>query len=89
MDGNGTVEQKLEAARHMLSDVAPLIEESRALSFALAAALASSPSGELSQNALDNLCQSAYELFRRHNLIKQIFDDALEQIHSVNKQHFG
>src|SRR5207344_2073303 len=67
MDESKSVSKKLDAVRHTFSDVVPLIEESCALSFALTATLASSTRAELSQSELDNLCQSAYELFRRQN----------------------
>jgi hypothetical protein len=85
MDENETVARRLEAARHMFSDLNRLIEESCALSFVLAATLASSTGAELSQNELDNLCQSAYELFRRQKQIKQIFDDALEPLYNMSR----
>jgi len=48
--------------RRLLSRAIPLIEESRALSYALIMALASTPREEFSREEIDALCQLAYEL---------------------------
>ena len=81
MDDDKSNVRKIETACRILVDAAPFIDESRALSFALAATLASSSREDLSQDEIDSLCQSAYELFRRQNKIKEIFDGAVEELH--------
>jgi hypothetical protein len=81
MDDDESNVHKIETACRILVDAALIIDESRALSFALAATLASSSRADLSPDEIDNLCQSAYELFRRQNKIKEIFDGAVEELH--------
>jgi len=79
MDNDESNVHKIETACRILVDAALIIDESCALSFALAATLASSSRADLDE--IDNLCQSAYELFRRQNKIKEIFDGAVEELH--------
>jgi hypothetical protein len=52
--------------------LAQLIEESWALSYLLARTLASSPRGELSHDALDALCQLAYQVFQKLDTAKEV-----------------
>jgi hypothetical protein len=80
MDDDESNAHKIETACRILVDAALFIDESRAVSFALAATLASSSRADLSQDEIDNLCQLAYELFRRQNKIKEIFDGAVEEL---------
>jgi len=51
-----------DAARHLLSSAVLLVEESRALSFALSMTLAATPRQDLGSEEIDALCQLAYEL---------------------------
>jgi hypothetical protein len=51
-----------EATRHLVSQAIPLLEEARALSFALAMTLAATPRQELGGDEVDALCQLSYEL---------------------------
>jgi hypothetical protein len=81
MDDDESSVHKIETACRILVDAAPFIDESRALSFALAATLASSSRADMSPDEIDNLCQSAYELFCRLNKIEEIFDGAIEELH--------
>jgi hypothetical protein len=49
-------------AHSLLSQVALLLDEARALSYAVVMALAHTPREELSREEIDGLCQLAYEL---------------------------
>jgi hypothetical protein len=51
-----------EAMRDILSQAVPLVDESRALSYALAMSLAATPCQEFTRDEVDALCQLAYEL---------------------------
>ena len=72
--------QKIEATCHILADAKSFIDESHALSFALTVTLASSPRADLSEDEIDKLCQSAYELFRRQNKIREIIYAVVEEL---------
>jgi len=56
--------EEIEAAR-LLSQAVALVEESRALGYALTMALASTPREEFSREEIDALCQLAYELLNK------------------------
>jgi hypothetical protein len=64
---------KGEAARSLLSRVAPLVGESHALSYALVMALASTPREEFSREEIDALCQVAYELLNKLSRALDLF----------------
>jgi len=65
-DHNGHRQGEVEAAHsRLLSQTAFLLDESRALSCALAMVLAHTPRQELSSEEIDALCQLAYELLNK------------------------
>lgn len=54
-----------EATRHILSQVVPLVDESRDLSYALSMALAATPRREITREEVDALVQLAYEVHNK------------------------
>lgn len=79
MDDGSNV-QKIEATCRILAGAESFIDESHALSFSLTVTLASSPREHLSQDEIDKLCQSAYELFRRQKKVRELFYAAVEEL---------
>ena len=61
---------------YFLSQVVPLVEESRALSFALTMTLAATPAREFGGEQVDALCQLAYELQRKLTNAVDLLHDA-------------
>jgi hypothetical protein len=74
----GQNDQEVEAARRLLSQAIPLVDESHALSYALVMALASTSHEEFSREEIDALCQVAYELLNK-------LTKALELFREINK----
>ena len=72
-DHNGHRQGEVEAAHSLLSQTAFLLDESRALSCALAMVLAHTPRHELSSEEIDALCQLAYELLNKITKTHDIF----------------
>jgi hypothetical protein len=61
-----------EPTRRLFAAVA-LVDEARALSYALVRVLASSPHNELSREDVDALCQLAYELLNKLTKAQEFF----------------
>jgi hypothetical protein len=74
-DHNGHRQGEVEAPHSLLCQTAFLIDESRALSCALAMVLAHTPRQELSSEEIDALCQLAYELLNRITKTHDIFQE--------------
>ena len=64
-DHNEHRQREVEAAHSLLSQTAFLLDESRALSYALVMMLANTPRQKLSSEEIDALCQLAYELLNK------------------------
>jgi len=64
----------------LLSRATLLLDESRALSYALAMALARTPRAELSREEIDALCQLAYELQNKLNKTHEVFQEAQQKL---------
>jgi len=62
MNNNAHSQREDNEADSLLSQAALLLDESRALSYAVVMALAQTPREELSRDEIDALCQLAYEL---------------------------
>jgi hypothetical protein len=62
-----------EATRHILSRAVPLVDESRALSYALTMMLAATPRQEFTHEKVDALCQVAYELQNKLATATELF----------------
>jgi len=69
-----------EAARSLLSLLLPLVEESRALSFALSLTLAATPRQEMAQEEVDALCQLAYEVQVKLTQATNLLHDASKDL---------
>ena len=79
-DHNGHRQGEVEVAHSLLSQTASLLDESRALSCALAMVLAHTPRQELSSEEIDALCQLAYELLNRITKTHDIFQETRHQL---------
>jgi hypothetical protein len=79
-DHNGHRQGEVEAAHSLLSQTASLLDESRALSYALAMVLAHTPRQELSSEEIDGLCQLSYELLNRITKTHEIFQETRHQL---------
>jgi hypothetical protein len=64
-----------EAMRDILSQAVPLVDESRALSYALTMSLAATPRQEFTRDEVDALCQLAYELQSKLARATELFHD--------------
>ena len=60
---------------------ATLLDESRALSYALVMVLAHTPRQELSSEEIDALCQLAYELLNKITKTHDIFQETRQKLH--------
>ena len=79
-DHNEHRQREVEAAHSLLSQTAFLLDESRALSHALAMVLAHTPRQELSSEEIDALCQLAYELLNKITKTHDIFQETRHQL---------
>jgi hypothetical protein len=69
------------AATHsLLSQAATLLDESRALSYALVMVLARTPREELSSEEIDGLCQLAYELLNKLTKTQEVFQEMRQKL---------
>jgi hypothetical protein len=76
MDMAGPSHEEVEATRRrLLSRAVPLVDEARALSYALIRVLASTPREKLSREDIDALCQLAYELLNKLNQALEFFEE--------------
>jgi hypothetical protein len=64
----------------LLSQAILLLDESRALSYALVMALAHTPRAELSRDEIDGLCQLAYELVNKLTKTHEVFQEAQQNL---------
>ena len=62
-----------EAKRRLLAQAVALVDEARALSYALNRVLASTPREELSRDDIDALCQLTYELLNKLTKALELF----------------
>jgi hypothetical protein len=62
-----------EAKRRLLAQAVALVDEARALSYALNRVLASTPREELSRDDIDALCQLTYELLNKLTQALELF----------------
>jgi hypothetical protein len=62
-----------EAKRRLLAQAVALVDEARALSYALNRVLASTPREELSRDDIDALCQLTYELLNKLTQAIELF----------------
>ena len=67
-------------AHSLLSQAALLLDESRALSYAVVMALAQTPREELSREEIDGLCQLAYEVLNKLTKTQEVFQEARQKL---------
>jgi hypothetical protein len=69
----GRSHEEAEARRRLLAQAIALVDEARALSYALNRVLASTPREELSRDDIDALCQLTYELLNKLTQALELF----------------
>jgi hypothetical protein len=79
MDTTAHTQREVETV-YFLSQAAPLLDEARALSYALVMALAYNPREELSREEIDGLCQPAYELQNRLTKSHAVFVETRQKL---------
>ena len=80
MNNNAHSQREDNEAHSLLSQAALLLDESRALSYAVVMALAQTPREELSREEIDALCQLAYELLNKLNKTNDIFQETRQKL---------
>jgi hypothetical protein len=70
---NGRNHEEAEGKRRLLAQAVALVDEARALSYALNRVLASTPREELSRDDIDALCQLTYELLNKLTEALELF----------------
>jgi hypothetical protein len=79
MNSNAHSQQEVNGAHSLLSQAA-LLDESRALSYAVVMALAQTPREELSREEIDGLCQLAYELLNKLTKTQEVFQKTRQKL---------
>ena len=72
---NGRNHEEAEGKRRLLAQAVALVDEARALSYALNRVLASTPREALSREDIDALCQLAYELLNKLTRALEFFHE--------------
>ena len=80
MNNNAHSQPQDNEAHSLLSQAALLLDESRALSYAVVMALAQTPREELSRDEIDALCQLAYELQNKLTKTQEVFQEAWQKL---------
>ena len=80
MNNNAHSQREVNEAHSLLSQAALLLDESRALSYAVVMALAQTPREELSREEIDALCQLAYELQNKLTKTHEVFQEAQQKL---------
>jgi hypothetical protein len=80
MNNNAHSQREDNEADSLLSQAALLFDEARALSYAVAMALAQTPREELSRDEIDALCQLAYELQNKLTKTQEVFQEARQKL---------
>ena len=80
MNNNAHSQRDVNGAHSLLSQTGDLLDEARALSYALVMALAQTPRAELSREEIDALCQLAYELHAKITKTHEVFQEAQQKL---------
>jgi hypothetical protein len=80
MNNNAHSQREVNAAHSLLSQATLLLDESRALSYAVVMALAHTPREEFSREEIDGLCQLAYELQNKLTKTHEVFQEAQQKL---------
>jgi hypothetical protein len=81
MNNNAHSQREDNGAHSLLSQATLLLDESRALSYALVMVLAHTPRKELSSEEIDGLCQLAYEVMNKVAQTHDIFEETRHKLH--------
>jgi hypothetical protein len=79
-NNNAHSQREVNEAHSLLSQATTLLDESRALSYAVVMALAQTPREELSRDDIDALCQLAYELLNKLTKTQEVFQEARQKL---------
>jgi hypothetical protein len=79
-DNNAHSQREVNGAHRLLSQATTLLDESRALSYAVVMALAQTPREELSREEIDGLCQLAYELLNKLTKTQEVFQETRQKL---------
>ena len=80
MNDNADSQREVNGAHSLISQATTLLDESRALSYAVVMALAQTPREELSRDDIDGLCQLAYELLNKLTKTQEVFQEARQKL---------
>jgi hypothetical protein len=80
MNNNAHSQPEVNGAHSLLSQATTLLDESRALSYAVVMALAHTPREELSREEIDGLCQLAYELLNKLTKTQEVFQETRQKL---------
>ena len=80
MNNNAHSQREVNEAHSLLSQAGVLLDESRALSYAVVMVLAQTPREELSRDEIDALCQLAYELQNKLTKTQEVFQEAQQKL---------
>ena len=80
MNNNAHSQREVNGDHSLLSQAALLLDESRALSYALVMALTQTPREELSREEIDALCQLAYEPQDKLTKTQEVFQEAQQKL---------
>jgi hypothetical protein len=80
MNNNAHSQREDNEAHSLLSQAALLLDEARALSYAVVMALAQTPREELSRDEIDALCQLAYELQHKITRTQEVLQEARQKL---------
>ena len=80
MNNNAHSQREANGINGLLSQATTLLDESRALSYAVVMALAQTPREELSRDDIDGLCQLAYELLNKLTKTQEVFQEARQKL---------
>jgi hypothetical protein len=79
-DNNAHSQREVNGAHSLLSQATVVLDESRALSYAVVMALAHTPRAEFSREEIDGLCQLAYELQNKLTKTHEVFQEAQQKL---------
>lgn len=80
MNNNADSQREVSGAHSLLSQATTLLDELRALSYALVMMLAHTPRQKLSSEEIDALCQLAYELQNKITKTHEVFQEARQKL---------
>ena len=80
MINNADSQPEVKGVQSLLSQATTLLDESRALSYALVMMLAHTPRQKLSSEEIDALCQLAYELQNKITKTHEVFQEARQKL---------